>query len=227
MLTVSVIIPAKDEAAHIEAAVRAAFAALAHYALPGEVIAIDDGSQDATYAKLASLRQEFPDLSLRQHSTAWGFGASFLDGVAHAQGQYVVLLPGDHENDADSVLRHVASIQDEDVLIAYVTNPQARTRARQALSSLYTAILNLSFGHRLRYYNGTSIYRTERLRALRIRSRGYFFSAEILLKLLRERPRYREIPIRLNVTGKQGSQALTLRSFRQVATDFLAQRLWG
>jgi cellulose synthase/poly-beta-1,6-N-acetylglucosamine synthase-like glycosyltransferase/peptidoglycan/xylan/chitin deacetylase (PgdA/CDA1 family) len=85
---VTVIVPAYNEAAGIEATVRSVLAS--HH--PVEVIVVDDGSTDRTAAIVAALR--LPRLRLIRQANA-GKAAALNTGLAAARTELVVLVDGD------------------------------------------------------------------------------------------------------------------------------------
>jgi glycosyltransferase involved in cell wall biosynthesis len=65
---------------------------------PFEIVCTDDGSTDGTYAKLCSLRTQYPELHLFRHLRNRGGGACRNSCVAMARGDLIFCL------DADNVL---------------------------------------------------------------------------------------------------------------------------
>lgn len=226
MKTLSIIIPAKNEEAEIANTVNGAFVALKKYGVLGEVIAVNDGSSDKTQEILRGLLAHYPLLKIITHAESKGLGAAFFSGLQNAHMEYAFLLPGDNENDPESVISHVTDLNEEDILITYVENPEERSVFRQKLSRLYTRILNLSFGYKLKYFNGTSLYKVSEVKKIKLESRGFFFSAEILLKLLKNKASYKEVPIRLTSVKQTKSAALTWRSLKEVARSFGRMLYW-
>ena len=59
----SVILPARDEEASLPAMVRGLHQTLARENVPHEIVVVDDGSRDATWAVLQNLRREVSTLA--------------------------------------------------------------------------------------------------------------------------------------------------------------------
>nr|BDT30112.1 glycosyltransferase family 2 protein [Bacteriovorax sp. HI3] len=226
MKTLSIIVPARNEEAEIANTIHGAFKALSKFNLSGEVIAVNDGSTDQTAVILKDLQLLYPSLMVITHLKSQGLGAAFLSGIQSAKMDYAFLLPGDNENDPESVMIHVADLNQEDVLVTYVENPEERSAFRQKLSRIYTHIINLAFGHRLKYFNGTSLYKVSVIKKINLESRGFFFTAEILLKLLRGEAQYKEVPIRLTNVKQTKSQALSWKSLKEVMKGFCRMLYW-
>jgi dolichol-phosphate mannosyltransferase len=97
-MTVSVVVPVKDEAGNVAPLVREIAAAMARE--PGhEIIFVDDGSADGTGAALAALKQEVPALRVLRHGRNLGQSRGIRTGVRAARGQIIVTLDGDGQND--------------------------------------------------------------------------------------------------------------------------------
>jgi glycosyltransferase involved in cell wall biosynthesis len=83
-------------------------AALEAQTLPSmdfEVIVIDDGSSDATQELMATYRPPFQFHYLRQKNS--GTGAARRNGVAHAKGEYLLLMNDDTICDRDLLTQHL------------------------------------------------------------------------------------------------------------------------
>jgi len=73
--------------------------------LPFELIYVDDGSKDATYAELRALRNEgFSELRIVRHDGCFGQSASILSGCRRARADWIVTLDGDGQNDPADIL---------------------------------------------------------------------------------------------------------------------------
>jgi glycosyltransferase involved in cell wall biosynthesis len=105
--TLSLVMPAYNEAGNIERAVRAAAAAGAQ-AGTYEVVVVDDGSRDATAERLAALEAEMgPLLRVVRHENNRGYGAALRTGFDAAVKRYVFYMDGDGQfdiNDLDKLL---------------------------------------------------------------------------------------------------------------------------
>ena len=76
----SIVVPLKNEAENLDFVTEAIAAACADLG-PYEVIYVDDGSTDATAARVLALRERFPMLRLVQHPTSAGQSAAIHSGV--------------------------------------------------------------------------------------------------------------------------------------------------
>ena len=94
---ISVVIPAKNEAENLPELIAEIHAAMAgrNY----EVVIVDDGSTDSTPQLLAELSGSDPRLVYSRHASSLGRSAAVLTATRKAQGQRVVTLDGDGQND--------------------------------------------------------------------------------------------------------------------------------
>jgi glycosyltransferase involved in cell wall biosynthesis len=100
---VSVVVPMRNEAASVDELHRELTAALDGFGRPYEVIAVDDGSTDATYERLAAVHRQDPRWRIIRFRRNFGQTAAFAAGFAHARGRYIVTTDGDLQNDPHDI----------------------------------------------------------------------------------------------------------------------------
>src|SRR5262249_13682700 len=94
--TLSIIVPAYNEAANILGTLDNVSAASAAVDVEAEILVIDDGSQDETAALVTANAARFPRMRLLQNGRNLGFGATYRRGVVEAAGEYIVMVHGDN-----------------------------------------------------------------------------------------------------------------------------------
>ncbi|OGH51476.1 MAG: hypothetical protein A3G13_01870 [Candidatus Levybacteria bacterium RIFCSPLOWO2_12_FULL_37_7] len=216
----SVIIPALNEEENIADAIKGILGSFDFFNIRGELLVVNDGSTDSTELKVL----EFGDndrISLINHDTPKGIGGSFWDGVDHARGEVVTMFPGDNENDPYETMRYIGLMEHIDILIPFVYNREARSAFRNFLSLIYRKIINMTFATNLNYTNGTIIYRKKILKNLKYRSSDFFFQTDILIRLLRKKYLFAEVPYRLNARKGGVSKAVSYPSLIQVIKGYL------
>ncbi len=106
----SIVIPLKNEAENLEF-VTSAIAEACGDLGPYEVIYVDDGSTDATAARVMELRDGFPMLRLVQHPTSAGQSAAIHSGVRVARGAVICTLDGDGQNPPSEIRKLAARLE--------------------------------------------------------------------------------------------------------------------
>lgn len=219
---ITFIVPALNEEKNIEATIDSILMALEDFKIFGEIIVIDDGSTDKTALLTEEKIKQFPEIiKMIFHKTPQGIGASFWDGVDNAEGEVVVMIPGDNENDPKEVLRYYPLIKQVDIVIPFIYNPEVRPFSRRFLSKLYNWIIRISFSLDLRYTNGTCLYRKSLLKELGHRSYGFFFQTDILIRLVKKGYLFAEVPHKLNSRQSGASKALKFSSFIGLVQEYL------
>jgi dolichol-phosphate mannosyltransferase len=109
-VTLSVVVPVKDEAENVEPLAREIAAAVAGLG-ETEIIFIDDGSSDSTAATLKSLKDSLPHLRVIQHGRNSGQSRAVRTGVRAARAEIVVTLDGDGQNDPTDIPKLVAEMR--------------------------------------------------------------------------------------------------------------------
>lgn len=216
----SIIIPAYNEEKNIYDAINSVLDCINCRKEKFEIILIDDGSNDKTYQIATSIQDK--RIKVIQNKKNLGLAATFIKGVQNSNYQHVVMIPGDNENDVEQIIKYTPLISDFDIIVPFVINKSRRTLCRQIISSLFTYIVNLTFNTKFKYTNGTVIYNRDNLLSMEIKSKSFFFQAEMLIRLVKKNASYVEVPVKLNdkyVSDK--SSSIKFKSFINVAKDYL------
>ncbi len=193
MRSLSIIIPAYNEAENIIDTLGNVTRALEPLAVRHEILVIDDGSTDATAALVTSNLNRFPAVRLLVNERNMGFGWSYRRGVDAAALDHIVMVHGDNAWGYETLREFFSHVGEADVIVGYTRDMwSTRTKTRTLISKGYTFVVNLITRRRLKYYNGLQIHTAPVLKSLRIQSSGYGFQSEVLVKSLRRartRPR--------------------------------------
>jgi dolichyl-phosphate beta-glucosyltransferase len=228
----SIIIPAYNEAAIIEATLSSLAAFLAQRGLRAEVIVVDDGSTDGTGALAAQALQrlKLPGRVLRQQPNA-GKGKAVQAGMLAAAGQWLLMTDADLSTPLDEYDRLAAALLGgADIAIASRALPGARLeppqpRWRQMLGQLYAWVRRLLLLPQLRDTQcGFKLFRQEAARAAFSRQTlsGWAFDVEVLYIAYRLGYRIAEIPVRW--CNRRESKVRVLRDAPRVLRDLLLIR---
>jgi dolichol-phosphate mannosyltransferase len=103
-MRISVVIPAFNEEGNIGRLVEETFAQVPESAL-GEVVAVDDASDDRTGAEIKALLGRYPDLRYVRHERRAGQSAALRSGVLAARYPIIASMDGDGQNDPADIMR--------------------------------------------------------------------------------------------------------------------------
>jgi len=117
-LDLSVIIPVFNEEPNLPALLEQVHAALAPTGYAYEVIVVDDGSTDASYAVLARMARIDPTLSVVQFRRNFGQTPAMQAGIDLAQGRLIATLDADLQNDPADIPRMIAKLEEGYDLVA-------------------------------------------------------------------------------------------------------------
>ncbi len=96
---VSVVIPFFNEEGNVLPLIADTEKAMKPTKLPFEIVAVDDGSRDATFAKLKEAFEKCETLKVIQLRKNFGQTAALSAGIAHSRGKIIVTMDGDRQND--------------------------------------------------------------------------------------------------------------------------------
>jgi glycosyltransferase involved in cell wall biosynthesis len=179
------VIPAHDEAAHIEDVVRRAARHV------DRVLVVDDGSRDDTGARAAAGGATVLRLDPNR-----GKGAALVHGLEAAVAlgaARVVTLDADGEHDPDEIPAFLAALDQHDVALGYrhVYRSGAR-RALNALALFWFRVLDPSIRDTICGFRG---FRAEALAAVHNSAGGFVYEHEVILRAVAAGLRLAAVPI--------------------------------
>jgi dolichol-phosphate mannosyltransferase len=213
--------PSLNEEKNIENAINSTLSAFDEFNIDGEIIVINDGSTDKTQEIVEKMKTDNLKIQIINHDKPFGIGYSFFDGVKKSIADVVVMFPGDNENDPYDALSFFYLMNNVDIIVPFIHNNEVRHRFRRLISSIYRFIINMSFGVNLNYTNGTVFYRRKILDNVTLKSNGFFYQAELLIKLIRKGYLFAEVPNFLSIRNTGKSKATTLKSLIKVIINYL------
>jgi len=195
-LDVSVVIPCLNEAEGIVAVVTEAQEALRAAGLSGEVVVVDNASEDDS-AELARAAGATIVLEPRR-----GYGSAYLAGLAAARGDYVVMVDADGTYPLDRLGEFVERLRGgADMVLGSRfqgrIEPGAMPWPNRYLGNPFlTGMLNLLFRSGVSdAHCGLRAVRREVLPTLQLSATGMEFASEMVIKAGKRRMRIEEVPI--------------------------------
>ena len=102
----SIVLPARDEEGCIVSTVEHLHLELRLNSIPHEIVVVDDGSSDSTWAILQDLATHLPALKPVQNLERHGFGRAIIHGLDNMTGDAVVIMMADESDDCRDVVRY-------------------------------------------------------------------------------------------------------------------------
>lgn len=115
-LSYSVVIPMKNEAKNIVPLIEELKGVMDTLHKPWEAIIVDDGSTDDTLSILKDLSKKHHFLRILSFSKNAGQSSAFDAGFKKAQGEYIITLDGDRQNDPNDIPTLILAIEDCDLV---------------------------------------------------------------------------------------------------------------
>jgi glycosyltransferase involved in cell wall biosynthesis len=142
-ISLSIVIPAYNEAHRLPASLALARAFLDASRLSAEVLVVDDGSADGTAAVVEASQQDWPELKLLRQAHA-GKGAAVRLGVAQATGEQIALADADFSMPITEFRRFMPAMLGEyDIAIASREAPGARRYGEPEYRHIMGRVFNL------------------------------------------------------------------------------------
>jgi glycosyltransferase involved in cell wall biosynthesis len=167
----SIVIPIRNESPNIRPLYDELMAALGATGRSVEVIVIDDGSTDDSFAQLASLQAADPRLRVIRFRRNFGQTAAFAAGFAFARGRLVVTSDGDLQNDPHDIERMARMADDEgyDIVCGWRKDRKDTFVTRRVPSIIANWLISKATGVALHDYGcSLKVFRAEVVKPLRL-----------------------------------------------------------
>jgi len=168
--TLSLVIPVYNEAESLGPLFAELTGALATLGRPVEVVAVDDGSTDGSFACLAALAHGDPRIRIVRLARNYGQTAALAAGIEHARAPIIVSMDADLQNDPADIPRLLALLdQGVDVVNGWRSPRRDPWLTRRVPSQIANRLISLVTGTRLHDYGCTlRAMRTSVARELRL-----------------------------------------------------------
>ncbi|HSE91294.1 MAG TPA: glycosyltransferase family 2 protein [Candidatus Binatia bacterium] len=124
-MELSIVIPVYNEEENVEPLIQEINAAIRPLGKPYEIVVVDDGSRDATFSVLARVHQREPGVRVVRLKRNFGQTAAIAAGLTYADGEVVVLMDGDAQNDPKDIPALLAELKKgNDLVCGWRSNRQ-------------------------------------------------------------------------------------------------------
>lgn len=222
MPSISLVMPAYNEADNIEPMVEEATPALEAVSEDYEIIVVDDGSADDTAGVTRRAMESYPHVRLVQHEVNQGFGAAVFTGFTSAEMDWILYTDADRQFVLSELERFQPSMDEADLIAGYRA-PRRDPFMRVFYGKGWSMLCTLAFGYTVRDVDcGFKLFRREIIEELapHIASRGATFSIEWLVRAKRAGYRFVELPVthRPRMAGSQTGANIDVitRAFKEL-----------
>lgn len=176
-MDLSVVIPIYNEAENVEALCHEFIGTLNAWGRPYEILLVDDGSTDDSFARLSHLQGQFPQLRVIQFRRNFGQTAAFAAGFAHARGRMIATADGDMQNDPRDLPAMVARLEGQapddpivyDIVCGWRKDRKDTFINRRLPSVIANRLISWATGVRLNDYGcSLKVFRAEVIKPLRL-----------------------------------------------------------
>jgi glycosyltransferase involved in cell wall biosynthesis len=117
-MELSIVIPVYNEEENVEPLIGEVEGVLAAAGKTYEIIAVDDGSKDRTFMMLRQLHRTRPRLKIVRLKRNFGQTAAMAAGLAYAEGETIIVMDGDGQNDPADIPALIKEIEEGNDLVA-------------------------------------------------------------------------------------------------------------
>ena len=171
-MELSLVVPIFNEQESVGPLIERVIDAMADYALPWELILVDDGSTDATIVNArAYLAREGLDMKIVALQRNFGQTAAMQAGIDNAHGRLIATLDGDLQNDPKDIPVLVSEMErrELDLLVGWRKNRQDGLLLRKIPSWIANVLIGKITGVKLHDYGcSLKIYRSSIIKQVKL-----------------------------------------------------------
>ena len=167
---ISVVVPMRNESPNVAELHAGLTAVLDGFGRPYEILVIDDGSTDDTFAKLAALQRRNPRLRVVRFRRNFGQTAAFAAGFARARGRYIVTFDGDLQNDPTDIPAMIEKIAEgPDIVAGWRKERKDPFLNRRLPSMIANTVISFATGVKLHDYGcSLKVFRAEVVKSMKL-----------------------------------------------------------
>lgn len=188
--------PAHNEEDNVEPMIADLLGALPDFAERFEVIVVDDGSRDQTFARASAVAARDPRVRVVRHEVNRGYGAAVWTGLTAGTMEYAFFTDGDRQFDVRQIADLIRALPGHDVVVGYRVNRQDNA-VRIANAHAWNWLIRTLFAVPVRDVDcAFKLFDRRVLQGLTIEAGGAMFSSELLARLKARGARIVEVPVK-------------------------------
>jgi glycosyltransferase involved in cell wall biosynthesis len=225
----SVVIPLYNEEPNVAPLHAELSAILTSISVTSEILLIDDGSTDGTFAVLRRIQKTDPRVRVVRFARNFGQTAAFAAGFAYARGQFIVTFDGDLQNDPADIPRLLAIARTHDVVCGWRKDRKDDFLTRHVPSVIANRLIGLVSGVPVHDVGcSLKVFRAEVVKPLKLTPGMHRYLPQLAGQLgdrvtevvVNHRPRrFGESKYGLSRTFKVASDLMKLRRLMREAVD--------
>ena len=155
-MELSIVIPVYNEEENVEPLIYEIKSAVEPLGKGYEIVIVDDGSKDRTFDVLARLHKQEPNLRVVRLKRNFGQTAATAAGLAHADGNIIVTMDGDGQNDPADIPALIAELErGNDLVSGWRYSRQDPVISRRIPSRIANRLISLTTRVKLHDYGCT------------------------------------------------------------------------
>ena len=147
---VSIVVPLYNEEENVVLLHRSVAQSLSEGSPHYELLLVDDGSRDATFARAEALVRIDPRVRIIRLRRNYGQTAAMAAGIRHARGGIIVTMDGDLQNDPADIPRLLSRLSEGYDIVAGWRRHRQDSRARVVVSRIANRIIGHVMGASIR-----------------------------------------------------------------------------
>jgi glycosyltransferase involved in cell wall biosynthesis len=218
--SLSVFLPAHNEAGNIERVVNEWCAELPRVTDDWEVIIVDDGSRDGTGAIADRLSAADPRVRVVHHEVNRGYGGAVISGITACSKSWILLCDGDGQFEPADIEILARAAGERDVVVGR-RGRRADPFMRRLNGRAWTILMRILFGIAISDIDcGFKLFRRELVVPAELKARGAMISTELMARMAGRGARLAEVDVRHlpRQSGQQSGASLRviMRAFREL-----------
>src|SRR5918993_3731451 len=138
---ISIVVPAYNEEQGIELLYQRLTSAATTWGDDFELIAVDDGSRDATFAILSRMAARDPRLKILSFTRNFGHQAAVTAGLMHASGDVVAIIDADLQDPPEELGRFLQKCRDGYDVVYAIREKRKESPLKRSAYFIYYRVL--------------------------------------------------------------------------------------